>query len=294
MFFALSGRLMADILFVEHFPLTTFYQRRISRIYPGLLAFVLLTYFLVRGTALSFKPLAIVLSLAFLLNYGIALGHGVAAIENLWSLCIEEHSYLLLGALAFLLRRAPAARPALILLAIAFLSIANGLFCAFVFHQNGPLLYWRTDTQLAPIFLAAAAYLLLRGRGVPRWVAPICLYGAISAQILAPLLGYSAGTLLLGLAVASVDEAPLPLLKVLSWGPLVMFGMWSYSIYLWQQPFYRFSLLLETDRWLALLLGISAGVASFYFVEQPARRWLNKTWRPAGRAKIRRSEAVSG
>jgi peptidoglycan/LPS O-acetylase OafA/YrhL len=294
MFFALSGRLMADILFVERFPLTTFYQRRISRIYPGLLAFVLLAYFLVRGTAISFKPLAAALGLTFLLNYGIAFGHGVPAIENLWSLCIEEHSYLLLGALAFLLRSTTATRPAPILFAIALLSIVDGLYCAFFLHQTGPALYWRTDTQLAPIFLAAAAYLLLRARQVSNWVAPICFCGATSAQFFAPLLGYSAGTMLLALAVASIDEAPRPLLKVLSWAPLVMFGMWSYSIYLWQQPFYRFSFLHESNRWPALLLGIGAGLASFYFIEQPARRWLNNNWRSTGRPQIQYPESVSG
>src|SRR5690348_911910 len=46
MFFALSGRLMADILFAERFPLKEFYKRRFARIYPGLFVFVLLAYFL--------------------------------------------------------------------------------------------------------------------------------------------------------------------------------------------------------------------------------------------------------
>ena len=40
-FFVLSGRLMAEILFVQRSPLPTFFFRRFSRIYPGLLVFVL-------------------------------------------------------------------------------------------------------------------------------------------------------------------------------------------------------------------------------------------------------------
>lgn len=294
MFFALSGRLMADILFVERFPLGMFYRRRISRIYPGLLVFVTLTYFLARGTALSFKPAAAALGLTFLLNYGLVFGHGVAAIENLWSLCIEEHSYMLLGALAFLLRRSRTIRPASVLLAIACASIIDGLLCAFVLHQSGRAIYWRTDTQLAPIFAAAAAYLRLRSHRVPAWMPLVCLCGAALAQIFEPLLGYSLGTLLLALAIASIDQSPRPILKALTLTPLAVLGLWSYSIYLWQQPFYRFSLLHVLDPWLALLLGVAAGVASFYLIEQPARRWLNRHWRSMHHPRIERPEPIAG
>jgi|GEM_PF-3598329 peptidoglycan/LPS O-acetylase OafA/YrhL len=36
LFFALSGRLMAEILFVRATPLSSFFPRRISRVYPAL------------------------------------------------------------------------------------------------------------------------------------------------------------------------------------------------------------------------------------------------------------------
>jgi len=41
LFFALSGRLMAQILFVDGFPLRPFFARRFSRVWPGLLVLVL-------------------------------------------------------------------------------------------------------------------------------------------------------------------------------------------------------------------------------------------------------------
>ena len=47
-FFCLSGLLMSRILFVQRVPLATFYKRRISRIFPVFLLFVVLVY----GTAL--------------------------------------------------------------------------------------------------------------------------------------------------------------------------------------------------------------------------------------------------
>src|SRR5215468_5050609 len=41
LFFVLSGRLMADILFVRNFALPAFFRRRISRIWPALVLYVL-------------------------------------------------------------------------------------------------------------------------------------------------------------------------------------------------------------------------------------------------------------
>jgi peptidoglycan/LPS O-acetylase OafA/YrhL len=41
LFFVLSGRLMAEILFVQKMPLNVFFLRRFSRVYPALFVFVL-------------------------------------------------------------------------------------------------------------------------------------------------------------------------------------------------------------------------------------------------------------
>jgi peptidoglycan/LPS O-acetylase OafA/YrhL len=55
-------------------------------------------------------------------------------------------------------------------------------------------------------------------------------------------------------------------------------GLLSYSLYLWQQPFYK---LLRDDVGPMLLLltgAILAGTISFYFIEKPARRYINLYW----------------
>ncbi|TIX35964.1 MAG: acyltransferase, partial [Mesorhizobium sp.] len=49
-FFVLSGRLMAEILFVERYPLKAFFKRRFSRIYPALLIFVVASMVALSGT----------------------------------------------------------------------------------------------------------------------------------------------------------------------------------------------------------------------------------------------------
>ena len=39
LFFVLSGRLMAEILFVRRFPIPAFFRRRIARVWPALFLF---------------------------------------------------------------------------------------------------------------------------------------------------------------------------------------------------------------------------------------------------------------
>ena len=54
-FFVLSGRLMAEILFIERYPLKKFFKRRFSRIYPALLVYVLVTMVALSGSFIAFK-----------------------------------------------------------------------------------------------------------------------------------------------------------------------------------------------------------------------------------------------
>ena len=291
LFFALSGRLMADILFVERFPLAAFYRRRISRVYPGLVGFVLLAFLALRGAELAFTGSTAAAALSFTLNYAMAFGTVAPAVENLWSLCVEEHAYLLLGGLALLLRRRSGLNPVWPLLAVAGLSLADGLASVLVLHQGGPRAYWRTDTELAPIFLAAAAYLALRGRKLPAWTPLAAVLAAAVAAAGPPLTAYALTPALLAVAVASLDAASDLVRKALSWAPLTALGAWSYSIYLWQHPFYRLALGGALAWWAALGLALAAGLASFQLIEQPARRWLNARW-TGGRGAPRPAEAI--
>ena len=62
----------------------------------------------------------------------------------------------------------------------------------------------------------------------------------------------------------------------------IKFGVWSYSIYLWQQiPFYygeEYGILRSDNYFLTLVLlacGILMGIISFYIIENPARNYIN-------------------
>jgi peptidoglycan/LPS O-acetylase OafA/YrhL len=288
LFFVLSGRLMADILFVERFPLPEFYKRRISRIFPAMAVFILVTWFAARGTELGFRFSAAATGLTFVINYAMALTHGVAAIENLWSLCIEEHAYVLLGLFAWIARRrALSPMPALLLVAAA--SMADALVSSLLLKQDYFSVYWRTDAHLASIFLSVAAYLALRNRPVPAWTPIVAFAAGVTMMAVGPdALRFSAGTACFALAVNTLDRAPRPLLSALSWRGVTTAGVWSYSIYLWQQPFFRLGLDGRLPMVAALALGCAFGVASYFIVEQPARRWLNSNWKlPATAGQVR-------
>lgn len=286
-FFVLSGRLMADILFVERFPLGEFYKRRISRVYPGMVVFALGTFLLVRGTELAFKPAALATALSFTLNYAIVQTHRVPAIENLWSLCIEEHGYLLLGALAFLARRRRV-RPGWVLLGLGGLSMLDSVASSLA-GQDYFTVYWRSDAHLGSIFVAAGARLLLRERKAPAWLSPLALALGIALLALTPYwVRYSLGTSVLAAGIATLDQAPAATKRLLAFAPLRLAGLWSYSLYLYQQPWFQASRAAALDpaqaRGLpvpvALAGACACGIASFYLVEQPARRWINARWRP--------------
>jgi peptidoglycan/LPS O-acetylase OafA/YrhL len=126
LFFVLSGRLMAEILFEQNVPLPSFFARRLSRVYPGLLFFVLAVTLIFAGTGYRHGIVAVVSALTFTLNYAMIYGHPAALIDHLWSLCVEEHGYVLLALLA-LLMRARKWDASSSILALGLLALANGL-----------------------------------------------------------------------------------------------------------------------------------------------------------------------
>jgi len=112
LFFVLSGFLIGQqvlkpYLLGQRFYLVEFYRRRIYRILPAYLV-VLALYFLVPGWRESPRLPALWKFLTFTMNFGISFDrHGFS---HAWSLCVEEHFYLLLPLMVILLMRHPSAR----------------------------------------------------------------------------------------------------------------------------------------------------------------------------------------
>jgi len=274
----LSGRLMAQILFVEHSELRAFYYRRFSRVWPTMATLVLVLMLL---SWLLHEPLidrfGVISALTYTYNYA-SFAHRTGMINHLWSLCVEEHTYIFLGMLALVARRFPRCLwPAL--LAVIFANVIDGAVSTLRLNQDYYAAYWRTDVRMGSILMGSAAY-MLKKQGLFQlsgiWPLAIGLLGLIlNINIVPDPVKYSIGSACLALAVANVDNATLAVKQLLSARAVVWVGLLSFSLYIWQQPFaeiWPHSLALRIPR---LAGTFACAIASYYFIERPARRWLN-------------------
>lgn len=285
LFFVLSGRLMAEILFERKLDLPTFIYRRSTRLIPALSAFVIIMF-----VALSVltpesapSPLWIPLSLSFLVNYAYVFGYVSGWFDHVWSLCIEAHAYILLALIAFVFGRSRGKAMAIIWL-VAILAMANGLVSMALFDPGANTTYFRSDVRIASIFLPAAMYLSLRTSPVRGFLCrnplpALCVSSAVGllafSNLLPAPIHFTVSTCAFSIAVCLVDLAGARTQRAFSNPVLVHAGLWSYSIYLWQQPFYKLSEIIAVHPAILLVVGVACGVASYYLIERPARRWLN-------------------
>jgi peptidoglycan/LPS O-acetylase OafA/YrhL len=290
LFFVLSGSLMARLLFLRKEDLPTFYKRRISRILPAAYVFVgvMAVRALIHHT--SPNPVEGFAACTFWMNYyypTVGWGGMTMPLMHFWSLSVEEHSYIILSLTALLNRRhgVPIITLLTALIAISFASMAFWWFRSHLLQDE----LWRSEVRCGSVFMGAL-WSVLRARHMAaeaampqpptlyaRLARPAPLTVALCAALLLRLpavptvVQYTAGTMLLAFVVNHLDLLPSAAQRMLSFRPLVRLGVWSFSIYLWQQVW----LLLGVKN---IAFGIAAGVASFYLVENPAREWLNRTW----------------
>lgn len=280
-FFCLSGLLMSNLLFVKRVSLVHFYKRRISRILPAFVLFVTIVYGVAAWQGKGRGWDEIVSTLLFLRTYlpdhpdiwhtGLPIGH-------LWSLNVEEHSYVFLSLLTLIavLR----GREAWIVAGVSVLSMA--LYYVYETSHRFAGGSFEIRTEIAASFLlVSAAYFLVRHR-----VAPLVRPWMPLAALVVASFGYlphahwwmSAIVSPLGLAfcVNHLDATPASVRSLLTWQPMRQMGLWSYSIYLWQQPFFQYKSSLPVG--VAALGALLAGLASFYLLENPSREWINRRW----------------
>jgi peptidoglycan/LPS O-acetylase OafA/YrhL len=289
LFFVLSGRLMADILFVKRMPLAQFYLRRFARVFPALLIFVVLAGPLFRSLQPGYTLSAALFALTFTLNYAVACGVLPFTIfDHIWSLCVEEHSYILLGLIALSFRSLDRNRAAAIMIGIGLVAMVSGIVQLDVLHYNEFHVLWRTDVAMAAIFISAGLFILLPngkdGRCSP-WITPLGLAAAAIAQFSGAnaFVTFGCEIVLLSVAAQGIEHSIGWFRAILESKTLRFIGQCSFSIYLWQQPFYKIALTDRFSHQLLLAAGVACGIFSYYVVERPARsilnaafsRWLN-------------------
>lgn len=280
-FFVLSGLLMAKILFIDVMPIGMFYRRRISRIVPLFMLFIASVYMVgwIAGRDIRISEVAsTILFLRTYLPEHPTIWDASVPIGHLWSLNVEEHSYLILSLVA-----APLVFRRYAIFLLALLGFSTQLMLLFYIKHAAsapPLFALHTECAAVPIFYSASFRLARERWDFPqwRWVAPVTFAAATCCYAyFVPWWSRFFTPVLLAVSVNYLTDAPEMIKRFLSSRILCLLGLWSYSIYVWQQPFHEWRHVMMP--WLALSLAVVMGLASFYLYENPTRQWLNKRWK---------------
>jgi peptidoglycan/LPS O-acetylase OafA/YrhL len=301
-FFVISGYLISGIILKDlaagKFSIASFYERRVQRILPALIALLLgasmLAYlYLLPAELMSFaKSLLAALLSSSNFYFWKHSGYFSAPVETIplihtWSLAVEEQFYLFLPVFLMLAHRYFPRKLRLTVILIAAVSFAVSAVGAFL---------QPTATFYLP---HTRAWELLLGVLIALEVFP---------EISRPLsrnLAAAAGIALIGFAVFALSSAtPFPGIaalapcvgaaliiaagrsgvslvgRVLSFKPVAFIGLISYSLYLWHWPIIVFQG-MESSPWsgisvrmtkvIVVLVSLAAATLSWKYVESPFR-----------------------
>lgn len=281
-FFAISGYIVTKLLVEEHrkhqtINLPNFFIRRSLRILPPLMIY-LFTCKLILFRGIPW--LELLRSLFFTCNIEIGLGDCRWIFGHTWSLAFEEQFYLILPFVLILILERKMHFMAALSVAIAIIPFI------FPVHFIGKIGF----IQVYGLLLAGALYAINEKRALP-----LMKKIPASLSLILFILSYAWHALetsmlqgILGLFVPIFVAVPifsLPLTssishKVLSAPPVCTLGLFSYTLYLWQQA------ALTNAEWnvgfipLALLLmALGFSALSHYTIEAWCRR-LSRRFRP--------------
>ena len=294
-FFVISGFLIGQILIEEidqrRFSFLGFGERRIRRIFPALLAMLLISgiaafLLLAPEPYLSFVNSAAAAALAvsnvfFAQHAGyFDLGADSLPLLHTWSLAVEEQFYAAFPAIFLLGRRALKLPWWAILWPLA---IASFCLCVAQTGQSPAGAFYATPARawefLVGALLAARAVATLRP--VLAEIAALAGLSLIAASciLLEQQSGFPGWRALLpcaGAALVIVGPRSFVARGLSAW-PMVALGRISYSLYLWHWPVFVFGRLLwgaPTPIMAAALVAVSLALAtlSWWLVEEPPRR----------------------
>lgn len=286
-FFVISGFLITRILLRQldatgTIALRRFYVARLLRLYPALavvVAAVVLLYVVHdRGVPLDRVGYAVV-AITYLSNiYMTVTGSMIDPLSHTWSLAMEEQFYLLWPPLLLLLTRARLSRRTIVLVVsgLATASLVGWVFTSWETPYN-PL------TRAGGLLVGCATALLVQRRPWHNqmlghlaslgFVAVICaeIAGVVRRDLSMPIV-----TALLPFVILLAAFGDGPLVRVLSWRPLVHLGVISYGVYLWHYPLLYILHGFGIEGWTAAVAAAAATLIvcelSFRFVEAPALR----------------------
>jgi peptidoglycan/LPS O-acetylase OafA/YrhL len=267
MFFVISGYLITTILIKEHARTSTinlreFYIRRAYRILPAALVFML---FATVAYWRELRWIDVGAMFLYLQNYEAVTPWMVG---HLWSLSVEEQFYFLWPSV---LRRWYRHKVAILLAVIAIAPVYSAMCYHFKLLDGGYGTFPAVADNLAigcllAIFASkfprinywAALAMLIAVILIPYYPAVTPVRTLFELFVLWPIMNCSMAGLLL-----HVVQTPYRFLNI---APVVWLGKISYSLYLWQQPFFFAPPGQPAYR---LLFGIGLACLSYYLVERP-------------------------
>lgn len=296
-FFVISGFLITSILWREcevgKFSLVDFYERRIRRIMPALLATLVLTmiggYFFLGVDDYASQAKTVIATLVFASNIKFWRGSGyfegaseMQPLLHTWSLAIEEQFYLFWPILLFVIHRYGRRWLGA---AVWTVTIASLMLSAVAVYLSPSATFYLLPTRAWELALGALVALNLFP-GLRRWSGTAAWIGLF--LILVPIFAYDQYTLFPGLAALPSCLGTALLIqagkeqrgtagRLLSARPFVLVGLISYSLYL-----VHFPVLVYLRHWHLGELPLGAGLAglglsvllailSYRFIEQPFR-----------------------
>lgn len=282
-FFVISGYLITHLLLNERersgtISIPKFYIRRVQRIIPAFAFFLLITLTLFRFGFVDLDISALPLALTY--TYNLFPHKNLQVFGPIWSLCVEEHFYLLWPAAVLLLRRRK-----LVGVLIGVFPMAAIVRAWLEIHHSPLNPDFFTLTRLDTIAAGCLFAILLHSTIAERlrkllrtpWLLPVS-FGCymLSACVLTLsgkyhlFLQHAVEALLIAAMMGSLIEQPRSLCgRFLNSKPLVQIGLLSYSLYLGQFIIIDLHGVPLAAR-IALLM--TYALVSYYMVESPILR----------------------
>jgi peptidoglycan/LPS O-acetylase OafA/YrhL len=297
----LIGRSVIEGIKGSTFSFVDFAERRIRRLYPALLATLLVStaagFLILLPVDLRALGESVIATLAYVSNIHFyrEVGYFDAGAINkpllhTWSLAVEEQFYIFLPLAAWLLfrLRLPAKAVYATLSILAALSFAAAVLMV---HRDQPAAFFLFPFRLWEMALGvAAAY--LPARLVPKRYGTASLLAIVGvALILMPVFLYSHDTLFPGLSalppcvgaaliILAGERAQNLAMPVLTSRPFVVCGLLSYSLYLWHWP-----VVVYLSYWYGEDFALPqqlAGLALTGALAYLSWRWIEKPFRKRG------------
>ena len=301
-FFVISGYLISSVIFADinasRFSLFSFYERRVRRIVPALLAMLFGTsilayiYLLPVETEDFAKSLfsAVFSQSNFYFWSQSGYFDSPAALKPLlhtWSLAVEEQFYIFFPLFLLLIQRFFKSRLRSSIIAIAAISFVASAIGAYRYPNAtfylAPTRAWELLTgTLLSLHIFPKVDGAIRRNAATLVGAALILFSGMSFSSATPFPGIAALAPCIGTAliIAGGETGASFIGRALSLKPVVFVGLISYSLYLWHWPiivFQRIATILVTgvsDRnagLIAFAVSFVVAILSWKFVELPFR-----------------------